>query len=99
LATCDLSIGRRYLELADGSQRAEVERLWAQIRAEHGRCDASLRAVRGTDDETRSRSPCLDALGRMQVELLRRHRAGDPEAREPLLGTVAGIAAGLRTTG
>jgi phosphoenolpyruvate carboxylase len=41
----------------------------------------------------------LDALADMQVELLKRHRAGDRDAREPLLATVAGIATGLRTTG
>ena len=41
----------------------------------------------------------LDALSFLQVELLRRHRAGDPAARDPLLAAVAGIATGLRTTG
>jgi phosphoenolpyruvate carboxylase len=45
------------------------------------------------------RRPWLDVLSLMQLELLRRHRAGDPDALEPLLATVAGIATGLRTTG
>ena len=34
-----------------------------------------------------------------QVELLRRHRAGDETARLPLGRSIAGIAAALRNTG
>jgi phosphoenolpyruvate carboxylase len=107
LAGCDLAIGRRYLELSDGDE--QVQRLWARICAEHERCVAGLRAVTGNGHALRPspealagrarRAVWLDALASMQVELLRRHRAGDPDAREPLLGTVAGIATGLRTTG
>jgi phosphoenolpyruvate carboxylase len=56
---------------------------------------------RGDDEleQDRWRRPWLDVLSFLQVELLRRHRAGDDDAREPLLATVAGIATGLRTTG
>jgi phosphoenolpyruvate carboxylase len=35
----------------------------------------------------------------VQVDLLRRARADDPDAQTPLLHTVAGIAAGMRNTG
>jgi len=38
-------------------------------------------------------------LNLLQIELIRRYRAGERSAREPLLATVAGIAAGVRTTG
>jgi phosphoenolpyruvate carboxylase len=45
------------------------------------------------------RSPWLDALCYVQIEMLRRDRAGDVTTREPLLASVAGIATGLRSTG
>jgi phosphoenolpyruvate carboxylase len=35
----------------------------------------------------------------MQIDLLRRTRAGDHPAEQPLLLTVNGIAAGMRKTG
>jgi len=109
LAASDLAVGRRYLELAEGTERVQAERLWAVVSAEHARCVTALGAITGERQApdpapdvraTRARRAAdLEALACMQVELLRRHRAGDPAAREPLLGTVAGIAAGLRTTG
>ncbi len=109
LSVCDLHIGRRYLELWEGAGRGEAERLWTLLRSEHERCVAAVLEITGNGHALRPppealaggarRAPWLDALAHMQVELLRRHRAGDPDAREPLLGTVAGIATGLRTTG
>jgi len=50
-------------------------------------------------EQADSRRVWLDVLSFLQLELLRRHRAADEQAREPLLATVAGIATGLRTTG
>ena len=38
-------------------------------------------------------------MNAIQIELLRRHRAGDESARLPLLRSIAGIAAALRNTG
>jgi phosphoenolpyruvate carboxylase len=35
----------------------------------------------------------------MQIDLLRRARAGDTDAERPLLLTINGIAAGMRNTG
>jgi phosphoenolpyruvate carboxylase len=106
LSACDLRIGRRYLELWEGR---EGERLWRLVESEHERCAAAVLDVTGNAHALRPppealaggarREPWLDALADLQVELLRRHRAGDPDARDPLLGTVAGIATGLRTTG
>jgi len=43
------------------------------------------------------RNPYVDPMNAIQVELLRRHRAGDEAARLPLLRSIAGIAAALRT--
>ncbi len=47
----------------------------------------------------RVRNPYLDPLHLLQVQLLRRVRAGDEEARPALMSTIAAIAAGLRNTG
>ena len=43
------------------------------------------------------RNPYVDPMNAIQVELLRRHRAGDAGARLPLLRSIAGIAAALGT--
>ena len=45
------------------------------------------------------RNPYVDPMNMIQVELLRRHRAGDDAARLPLTRSIAGIAAALRNTG
>jgi phosphoenolpyruvate carboxylase len=45
------------------------------------------------------RNPYVDPMNAVQVELLRRHRAGDESARLPLLRSIAGISAALRNTG
>ena len=42
------------------------------------------------------RNPYVDPMNAIQVELLRRHRAGDESARLPLLRSIAGISAALR---
>lgn len=45
------------------------------------------------------RNPYLDPIHLLQVQLLRRVRAGDDSARPALLSTITAIAAGLRNTG
>src|SRR5207247_2527523 len=47
----------------------------------------------------RLRNPYVDPMNAIQVELLRRYRSGDAAAEQPLLRSIAGIAAGLRNTG
>ena len=49
----------------------------------------------------RSRLPYIAPLNHLQIELIRRHRAGDddPQVREGIHLTINGIAAGLRNTG
>jgi phosphoenolpyruvate carboxylase len=107
LALADLDIAEQYLELAH--PRAPAERIWAQVRTEHKRCldrvlaitqhdrlEGTTRAALARDGQ---RLPWLDLLSLLQIELLRRHRAGDATALEPLLATIAGIATGLGVTG
>ena len=45
------------------------------------------------------RNPYVDPMNAVQVELLRRFRHGDDDARVPLLRSIAAIAAALRNTG
>jgi phosphoenolpyruvate carboxylase len=47
----------------------------------------------------RLRNPYVDPMNAIQVDLLRRYRAGDEEVAAPLLRSIAGIAAALRNTG
>ena len=49
----------------------------------------------------RDRSAYLDPLNHVQIELLRRHRAGDADASvvQGIHLTINGIAAGLRNSG
>lgn len=49
----------------------------------------------------KNRFPYLDPLNHLQVELIKRHRAGDTNARlrRGIHLTINGIAAGLRNTG
>jgi phosphoenolpyruvate carboxylase len=48
-----------------------------------------------------NRFPYLDPLNHVQIELLRRHRAGDTDERvvDGIHLTINGLAAGLRNTG
>ena len=45
------------------------------------------------------RNPYVDPMNAIQVELLRRYRAGDEAAALPLGRSIAGIASALRNTG
>ena len=49
----------------------------------------------------RNRFPYLDPLNHVQIELLKRHRAGDADERvvQGIHLTINGIAAGLRNSG
>ena len=50
-------------------------------------------------ESIRLRNPYVDPMNAIQVELLRRHRAGDEASLRPVLRSIAGIAAALRNTG
>jgi len=103
LAKSSLPIARAYLRLVDD------DALFGQIEAEHARAVAGVLAATGVSRLLERqpmlrrsidlRNPYVDPMNALQVELLRRHRAGDPDAQLPLLRSIAGIAAALRNTG
>ena len=108
-AKADLHIGRRYAELCEddevrtrvgGRIRDEFERTVEQLVAlgGGGRLLEREPILRASIDR---RNPYVDPLSFIQIELLRRARAGDTSealARASLL-TINGIASGLRNTG
>lgn len=108
LAKADLDIAARYADLAGDVG----ERLFPTIRAEFELSVATLCDVTEAGgllerDPTlrrsiRLRNPYVDPLSFVQVDLLRRWRAGgreDVELERVLVQTVRGIARGLRNTG
>jgi phosphoenolpyruvate carboxylase len=102
----DLGVAERYLELLGDDPARE---LWEPIRSEHDRVVRAVLEISGTDTLLQSapalmarlshRNPWTDPLSHMQIDLLRRARAGDRDAERPLLLTINGIAAGMRNTG
>jgi len=109
LAKTDLGVGSRYAELvADAALRAAI---FGRIAEEHARSVAAYLAITGqptllADNPTlarsiRNRFPYLDPLNHLQVELLRRFRAGatDDRTRRAIHLTINGLAAGLRNSG
>jgi phosphoenolpyruvate carboxylase len=103
LAKSSMEIAHEYLVLVDDAS------LWDSIAAEHARTvDAVLDIVEADEllerhptvqRSVRLRNPYVDPMNAIQVELLRRFRAGDDDATQPLLRSIAGIAAALRNTG
>jgi phosphoenolpyruvate carboxylase len=103
LAKSSLPIARGYLRLVDD------DGLFEEIEAEHARAVAGVLAATGVSRLLERqpmlrrsidlRNPYVDPMNALQVELLRRHRAGDDGAQLPLLRSIAGIAAALRNTG
>jgi phosphoenolpyruvate carboxylase len=102
----DLGIAERYLELLGDDPARD---LWEPIRDEHTRVVRTVLEISGTHALLQSapalmarlshRNPWTDPLSYMQIDLLRRARAGDTDAQRPLLLTINGIAAGMRNTG
>lgn len=102
----DLGVAERYLELLGDDPSRE---LWEPIRAEHDRVVRTVLEISGTDALLQDapalmarlshRNPWTDPLSYMQIDLLRRARAGEGGAERPLLLTINGIAAGMRNTG
>ena len=103
------SIASRYAELV--TDVALREGIFAQIQDEWHRTVRYLLAITGQSElleanpalsrSLRNRSPYIDPLNHLQVELLRRYRAGetDERTRRAILLTLNGIAAGLRNSG
>jgi phosphoenolpyruvate carboxylase len=115
LAKTDLAIGRRYADaLVPDTVRGDV---FGAIEAEHARARAWHARLTGSDDplagnpalarSIRNRFPYLDPLHVLQIDLLRRHRAGTRSDDAEEAGLVARgiqltlntIATGLRNSG
>jgi phosphoenolpyruvate carboxylase len=110
LAKTDLAIGRRYAEalVVDPMLRDEI---FGVIERDHDLARAWHARLTGSDDlladnpalarSIRNRFPYLDPLHVMQVELLRRYRAGDHDERveRGIQLTLNTIATGLRNSG
>jgi phosphoenolpyruvate carboxylase len=109
LAKTDLAIASRYAALV--SDAALRERIFPQLRAEHRATVQNLLSITGNAHllatnpllarSIRNRFPYLDPLNHIQVELLRRYRAGnrDDRTKRGIHLTINGIAAGLRNSG
>ena len=108
-AKADLSIARRYAALSDDAPARD--RIWTQIEAEYERVTREIVTVTGGErllarEPTLRRSidrrnPTVDPLSFIQIELMRRARAGatgEELARSSFLA-INGIAGGLRNTG
>ncbi|MBK7469579.1 MAG: phosphoenolpyruvate carboxylase [Betaproteobacteria bacterium] len=109
LAKTDLAIAARYATLADEEEGLR-ERSWPKIEAEGQRCANVVATLTGepllADNPTLARSihnrfPYLDPLNHLQVELVRRYRAGDHDERvkRAIHLSINGLAAGLRNSG
>jgi phosphoenolpyruvate carboxylase len=109
LAKSDIAIASRYAELV--SDTALRHRVFSRLRAEwQSTVDALLRIIEQASllesnpllaRSIRNRFPYLDPLNHMQIELLKRYRAGDPN-EHVVTGihlTINGLAAGLRNSG
>jgi phosphoenolpyruvate carboxylase len=109
LSKTDMSIAHHYAGLVE--DRALAARIFGRIEAEHTRANEALEKILGSkerlaDNPTLARSirhrfPYIAPLNYLQVELIRRHRAGErgEDIREGILMSINGVAAGLRNTG
>jgi phosphoenolpyruvate carboxylase len=109
LAKVDLAVARRYADLMPDRKLADS--VFAVIQEEWERTQRALEAVTGetkrlADNPSLARSIAhrfayIAPLNHLQVELIRRWRAGqvDEKARRGILLSINGIAAGLRNTG
>jgi len=109
LAKSDLAIAGRYAKLAPDRRQATV--IFAAIRDEWRLTLRHLLAITGQKqllDEhpelqqvLRHRLPYIDPLNHLQVELIKRFRAGatDERVKRGIHMTINGISAGLRNTG
>ena len=109
LAKTDLAIAARYVELVPDPQLRE--RIFSTIKSEWQLTVDMLRTITGTtaflEDNPalarsiRNRFPYLDPLNHLQIDLLRRYRAGqvDEKTKRAIHLTINGLAAGLRNSG
>jgi phosphoenolpyruvate carboxylase len=109
LANSDLALASRYAGLV-GDARLR-KRIFGAIEAEWHRTAEALQLITGEKQRLagnpalqrsiRPRFPYIDPLHHLQVELVRRYRAGqaDERVQRGIHISINGIAAGLRNTG
>ncbi len=109
LAKSDMGLAARYAELVD--DEALRSRVFDKIVAEHERTIRMHGLITGHDDlladnpalarSVFNRFPYLEPLNHLQVELLRRYRAGDTDelVQRGILLTMSGLATALRNSG
>jgi len=108
LVRSDIDVASEYARLAE----PDVAQLFALIAAEHARTVKALRDTLGMTPplatrpylvaSVERRNPHLDVLSHVQIEALRRRRAGIGDAERLtriVFTTIGGIAAGLQTAG
>ena len=109
LAKSDFGIAQLYASLvADAGLR---DRVFTKLEAEFHRARRSILAITGQSEllennqvlarSIRLRNPYVDPISLIQVDLLRRKRAGDDSdaINRAISATINGISAGLRNTG
>ncbi len=109
LAKSDMGIAARYAELASGVEgHAEI---FSRIRDGWNRAHDGLLAITGQsrlleknpalEASIRLRLPYIEPLNLLQIELMKRHRAGetDPRIAEGIQLTINAIATALRNSG
>uniref|UniRef100_UPI0028B1D903 phosphoenolpyruvate carboxylase n=3 Tax=unclassified Brevundimonas TaxID=2622653 RepID=UPI0028B1D903 len=109
MAKADMAIARRYAGLVPNA--ALAERIYGAILEEWRLTKAAVLSITGHDDLLggqpeldrliRQRMPYVEPLNHVQIELIRRRRAGDddPRVRNGILLAINGVAAGLRNSG
>ena len=107
LAKSDMALAARYAELVEPGLRPIFERIragWVEahdgLLAATGQSRLLERSPR-LDSSIRLRLPYLEPLNILQIELMKRHRAGetDPRIREGILLSINAIATALRNSG
>ncbi|MCG7630732.1 phosphoenolpyruvate carboxylase [Gordonia McavH-238-E] len=109
LAKSDMGLAHRYAQLVPDEELRD--KVFGMIVAEHERTIAMCAKITGTDDllhdnaalkrSVYNRFPYLEPLNLLQVELLRRFRAGEdtPIVRRGIQLTMNGLATALRNSG
>jgi phosphoenolpyruvate carboxylase len=109
LAKSDMLIARRYAGLVE--DKALAQTIFGRIEAEWNKTVEALLTISGQTalldrhpdlaEALRTRLPYIDPLNHLQIELIRRRRAGDEAeaVREGIHLTINGVAAGLRNSG
>jgi phosphoenolpyruvate carboxylase len=109
LAKSDMDIAERYVALVE--DKAQGEAIFGRIREGWQMAhDCLLSVTRQTrllqknpalDQSIRLRLPYIEPLNLLQIELLKRHRAGedDPRVREGIQLSINAIATALRNSG